>query len=73
MGKPNPENIINLHYDYNRWVRQDVFDVEGKRTTRHLTYVWTPEDEILKTLDREVHKGKAAKYAKKNLTRLISE
>ena len=50
-GKPNPSNIINLHYDYNRWVRQDMFDASGKRTTRYLTYVLTPEDKTLEPID----------------------
>lgn len=56
-GKPNPSNIINLHYDYNRWVRQDVFDASGKRTTRYLTYVLTPEDKTLEPIDWELPFG----------------
>lgn len=54
VGKPNPENFINLHYDYNRWVRQDAFDVAGKRTTRYLTFVVTPEDLMLEPIDRQI-------------------
>lgn len=57
VGKPNPENVINLHYDYNRWVRQDIFDAKGKRTMRYLTYVVTPEDKILEEIDRQVPFG----------------
>jgi hypothetical protein len=54
VGKANPENVINFHYDYNRWVRQDAYDAAGKRTTRYLTYVVTPEDKMLEAIDREL-------------------
>jgi hypothetical protein len=57
LERPNPENVVNVHYDYNRWVRQDVFDAAGFRTTRYLTYVVTPEDKILEPLDRQLPFG----------------
>jgi hypothetical protein len=40
-------SIVNLHYDYNRWVRQDQFPSDGRRRTRYLTFVQTSEDSIL--------------------------
>jgi hypothetical protein len=55
VGKPNIENVINLHYDYNRWVRQDVFDSADNSTVRHLTYVVTPEKKCWKRLTGRSH------------------
>jgi hypothetical protein len=44
-------DVINLHYDRNRWVRQESFLPDGTRSVRFLTYVITEEDKALDPVD----------------------
>jgi hypothetical protein len=44
-------DVVNFHYERNRWVRQDSFLPDGTRQTRFLTYLKTHEDEILEPID----------------------
>ncbi len=43
----NTLNIINFHYDRNKWVRQDNFVSTSEPKTRILTYVTTAQDTML--------------------------
>jgi hypothetical protein len=42
-------SVVNLHFDYNRWVRQDSFSALGPQTTRYLTFTPTYEDSVLES------------------------
>jgi hypothetical protein len=44
-------DVVNYHYERNRWVRQDSFLPEGAAETRFLTYVNTSEDKVLEPVD----------------------
>lgn len=44
-------DVVNFHYDRNRWVRQDSFLPNGTSQTRFLTYTTTSEDKILEPID----------------------
>jgi hypothetical protein len=44
-------DVVNFHYERNRWVRQDSFLPDGTHQTRFLTYAKTHEDEILERID----------------------
>ena len=52
------QDVINLHYERNRYVRQDVFNVDGTRTTEFLQYVITPEDRELKSVEEAMKFGR---------------
>lgn len=41
---PVERDAINLHYGYDRWMRQDEYLATGEHHTRYLTYERTPED-----------------------------
>jgi hypothetical protein len=43
--------VVNLHYDRNRWVRQESFLPDGTRSIRFLTYIVTEEDKVLEPVD----------------------
>ena len=45
-------DVVNLHYDRNRWVSQDLFTVDNSRSTRFLTYNVTEEDRVLEPIDQ---------------------
>jgi len=45
-------DVVNLHYDRNRWVRQESFLPDGTRSVRFLTYVATDEDKALDPVDK---------------------
>jgi hypothetical protein len=45
-------DVVNLHYDRNRWVRQDSFLPDGSHSTRFLTYAVTEEEKILEPIDK---------------------
>lgn len=44
-------DAVNLHYNRNRWVRQDLFLASGAHERRYLTYRITSADEILASID----------------------
>lgn len=44
---------VHLHYERNRWVRQDVFFPDGTRQSRFLLFAKKPEDEQLEPLDEQ--------------------
>jgi hypothetical protein len=48
---PSTLDVVNLHYERNRWVRQDSFSRRGKET-RFLTYAVTPQDLMLEPIDK---------------------
>jgi hypothetical protein len=40
-------DVVNLHFNFGEWARQDQFGPNGFRQTRYLTYVQTGEDRVL--------------------------
>lgn len=44
-------DAVNLHYDRNRWVQQDIFLPDATHQKRYLTYRVTRADEILASID----------------------
>jgi hypothetical protein len=48
-------DIINLHYQRNRHVRQDVFSPDGSHVTHLLVYKTTPEDQQLAAVDAAMY------------------
>jgi hypothetical protein len=52
--RPSSLTIVNLHYDRNRWVRQDSITSSGVRNTRFLSYRTTAQDRSLDTIDRQL-------------------
>jgi hypothetical protein len=53
---PSTLDVVNLHYERNRWVRQDSFSARGKET-RFLTYAVTPQDLMLEPVDKRMPFG----------------
>lgn len=51
VGLRSSMDVVNLHYDRNRWVRQDSFLPDGTRSTRFLVYTVTDEDRVLERID----------------------
>jgi hypothetical protein len=51
-------DTVNLHYQRNRYVRQDVFGVDGSHTTEFLKYRITSEDRQLEPLDDQIKFGR---------------
>jgi hypothetical protein len=49
---PSTIDVVNLHYNRNRWVRQDSFE-NGGRATRILAFRFTDEDKALEAIDRQ--------------------
>ena len=45
-------DVVNFHYNRNRWVRQDSY-VNGSVKTRFLEFQFTPADKALETIDRQ--------------------
>jgi hypothetical protein len=45
-------DVVNLHYNRNRWVKQDSYS-HGQIQTRFLEFQFTPEDKALETIDRQ--------------------
>jgi hypothetical protein len=45
-------DVVNLHYNRNRWVKQDSYG-GGSMQTRFLEFRFTPEDKALETIDRQ--------------------
>lgn len=45
-------DVVNLHYNRNRWVRQDLYS-DGVIKTKFLEFRFTPEDKALETIDRQ--------------------
>lgn len=62
---PSTLDVVNLHYERNRWVRQDSFSVKGKET-RFLTYAVTPQDLMLEPVDQTMPFGPSISRRKKN-------
>jgi hypothetical protein len=56
-------DTINLHYQRNRYVRQDTFGVDGLHTTEFFRYKVTPEDRQLEPIDDRIKFGYTAKGA----------
>lgn len=54
-------DIVNLHYDYNHLIRQDIWDGEKLIETRWLEYEWTDLDKDLFKFDK-----KSTLYKKNN-------
>jgi hypothetical protein len=44
-------DVVNLHHDRNRWLRQDTFLPNGTFSTRFLGYMVTDEDKVLEQVD----------------------
>jgi len=51
VGLNSVMEVVNMHYDRNRWVRQESFLPDGTRSLRFLTYVVTEEDKVLEPVD----------------------
>lgn len=54
IALPSILNIINFHYERNKWVRQDSFVSNGAPKTRFLTYVTTAQDTMLAPVDQKM-------------------
>lgn len=54
-------DTVNLHYQRNRYVRQDTFGVDGSHTTEFLRYTVTPEDRQLEPVDDRIKFGYSAR------------
>lgn len=54
-------DTVNLHYQRNRYVRQDTFGADGTRTTEFFGYMVTPEDRQLEPIDDRIKFGYTAK------------
>ncbi len=50
----NTTNIVNLHYDRNKWVRQDTFAGTSSPKTRFLTYLTMAQDIMLAPIDQKM-------------------
>jgi hypothetical protein len=50
-------DTINLHYQRNRYVRQDTFRVDGSHSTDFFKYMITPEDRQLEPIDDRIKFG----------------
>jgi len=51
-------DTVNLHYQRNRYVRQDVFRPDGSHTTDVFKYTITPEDRQLEPVDDQIRFGR---------------
>lgn len=51
-------DTINLHYQRNRYMRQDVFRVDGSHATEFFKYTITPEDRQLEPVDDQIKFGR---------------
>jgi hypothetical protein len=51
-------DFVNLHYQRNRYVQQDVFNPEGTHASHLLIYKATPEDQQLESVDAAIKFGK---------------
>jgi hypothetical protein len=51
-------DAVNLHYQRNRHVRQDVFNPDGSHKSHFLTYTITPEDRQLEAIDATMKFGR---------------
>jgi hypothetical protein len=54
-------DAVNLHYQRNRYVRQDIFGVDGSHTTEFFSYTVTPEDRQLEPIDDRAKFGYSAR------------
>lgn len=50
-GLESFSDIVSLHYQRNRYVRQDIFTASGTHTTHLLAFKMTPEDQQLQSVD----------------------
>src|SRR5258708_9935270 len=53
-------DTVNLHYQRNRYVRQDTFGGDGSHTTEFFRYTVTPEDQQLEPIDDRIKFGYSA-------------
>lgn len=51
-------DTVNLHYQRNRYVRQDVFRADGSHATEFFKYMITPEDRQLESVDDQIKFGR---------------
>src|ERR1035438_2208358 len=57
-ASPTYSDVVTLHYQKNRYVRQDIFQVDGTHTTGFFKYAITPEDRQLEAVDRQIRFGR---------------
>lgn len=53
-------DTVNLHYQRNRYVRQDTFGVDGAHAAEFFRYTVTPEDRQLEPIDDRIKFGYSA-------------
>lgn len=51
-------DVVNMHYQRNRFVRQDVFSTGGLPKSHFLKYTMTPEDQQLDAIDSTIKFGR---------------
>jgi hypothetical protein len=65
-------DVVNLHYNRNRWVKQDSYG-DGAPKTRFLSFQFTAEDKILDPIDRQRLFGEYAYTRDPNLEKEHSD
>jgi len=55
-------DVVNMHYDRNRWVQQDAFLADGAHQIRFLTYKITDADEELASIDNSRAFGQVPRH-----------